>query len=103
MLHGDLTPCNVLIEMEDIDQWSELNLCGLLGEPVRYPVYFMKEEDKNGCTAAPKFLYEPAKLMNLFKWCTANIRLIDFAGAFSIDQIKFPGAPTAPPSFQSPE
>ncbi|KAK9241731.1 kinase-like domain-containing protein [Lipomyces tetrasporus] len=83
ILHLDLTPPNVLVQLTHVDSWSDQDVYELLGFPVQDQVRAWSGEVLG--QSAPKYLVEPAILSKLeSKWFTEKALLVDFGKSFML-------------------
>ncbi|KAK9258051.1 kinase-like domain-containing protein [Lipomyces tetrasporus] len=83
ILHLDLTPSNVLIQLTHVDSWSDQDVYELLGFPVQDQVRAWSGEVHG--QSAPKYLVEPAILSKLeSKWFTEKALLVDLGKYFML-------------------
>lgn len=97
----DITPKNILLQLESIDTWSEEALYQRVGHPVRDEVFtsFGHKPD----LSAPQYLVEPASFLSVdFEYISEHALLIDFGETF-LELSPPPNGVGTPVSYRSPE
>ncbi|KAL9129215.1 MAG: hypothetical protein Q9217_002284 [Psora testacea] len=81
IVHGDITPKNVLIQLKGIDTWPTGTLYQQVGSPVRDEVF--KSSGQKPDLSAPEYLVEPASFSRVdFEYISEQVLLIDLGEAF---------------------
>lgn len=101
IVHGDLSPSNVLLEISGIDQWSVEKIYDTFGELSVVELLDVSGEP-NTSPSGPRYVVEPANIMEIFSLNTGNIKLIDIGEAFHVTSPPEDGVGT-PAQFCSPE
>ena len=100
-IDADLTPRNVLLNLVNIDDWTEDDIRRELGSPIREDV-FTFSGDRPGMSA-PKYLLQPTSFSSVnAEFLAEEILLIDFGVAFLESSPPTKGVGT-PVQYRSPE
>ncbi|KAK9372082.1 kinase-like domain-containing protein [Lipomyces chichibuensis] len=82
--HGDLNTSNILIQLWNVDSWSDKVVYERLGFPVMDKVLLWSGE-LNNSVSAPEYLVEPANFSNIEYNCiTKKVLLVDFGQSFML-------------------
>ncbi|KAL9126699.1 MAG: hypothetical protein Q9175_007877 [Cornicularia normoerica] len=101
IVHGDITPKNVVIQLKGIDTWPTGTLYQQVGSPVRDEVF--KSSGQKPDLSAPEYLVEPASFSCVdLEYISEQVLLIDLGEAFHELSPPANGVGT-PVSYCSPE
>ncbi|KAK4980834.1 hypothetical protein LTR28_000116 [Elasticomyces elasticus] len=101
VVHGDITPKNVLLQLKGIDAWPAETIYQQVGRPVRDEV--LKSSGQKPDLAAPEHLVEPASFSCVdSEYISEQVLLIDLGEAF-LEGSPPPNGVGTPVSYRSPE
>ncbi|KAL9104700.1 MAG: hypothetical protein Q9163_000378 [Psora crenata] len=81
IVHGDITPKNVLLQLRGIDRWSTETIYQQVGRPIRVEVFTSSGQKPD--LSAPEYLVESASFSCVdFEYISEQALLIDLGEAF---------------------
>ncbi|KAL8709394.1 MAG: hypothetical protein Q9225_007459 [Loekoesia sp. 1 TL-2023] len=101
VVHGDITPRNVLLRLANIDEWSLDDVSRQLDRPVKDEAF--KRSGEKPDMSAPEYLVQPTSFSSVTsRYVSEEILLIDLGEAFLESSAPSKGVGT-PVSYCSPE
>ncbi|KAF7945161.1 hypothetical protein EAE96_009940 [Botrytis aclada] len=83
IVHGDVTPANILLQLANIDEWTEEQIYERLGVPQKEKVIYGSSKLPVTDFSFPDYTVAPIKMKEVNpKWIANDIIIIDFGIAF---------------------
>ncbi|THV48901.1 hypothetical protein BGAL_0222g00210 [Botrytis galanthina] len=83
VVHGDLTPANILLQLANIDEWTEEQIYERLGIPQKEEVIYASSKLPVTDSSFPDYTVAPINMKEVNpKWIANDIIIIDFGIAF---------------------
>ncbi|KAF7922859.1 uncharacterized protein EAE97_011023 [Botrytis byssoidea] len=83
VVHGDLTPANILLQLANIDEWTEAQIYERLGVPQKEEIIYARSKLPATDSSFPDYTVAPINMKEVNpKWIANDIIIIDFGIAF---------------------
>ncbi|KAF7923038.1 uncharacterized protein EAE98_007743 [Botrytis deweyae] len=83
VVHGDVTPANILLQLANIDEWTEEQIYERLGVPQKKEIIYANSKLPVTDSSFPDYTVAPINMKEVNpKWIANDIIIIDFGIAF---------------------
>ncbi|KAF7867473.1 uncharacterized protein EAF02_009664 [Botrytis sinoallii] len=83
VVHGDITPANILLQLANIDEWTEEQIYERLGVPQKEEIIYTNSKLPATDSSFPDYTVAPINMKEVNpKWIANDIVIIDFGIAF---------------------